>query len=266
MARRLLLGDSIMKTPLVALALLAALAAPALTACTEADPIDSSIISEDLKFRPRFELWEQTDGHHVFQFVSADGEVLLDSVGYSTRVSALSGLTELLEAGAQRARYAVVTEAAGARLELRSSKQALLAQSQLYVDADAATRALPRTIASVTAYPRHWNGGVGARFELDVDDAGKHGFALLTADGTVALRSQRYDSMALALNGAMSVADNGVDPSRYDLLPVARGGYYFNLIASNGRVVATSEVFASKLAAEQAKTAIIAFLPGVSLL
>jgi uncharacterized protein YegP (UPF0339 family) len=262
----LLFGDSIMKTSLVALALLAALAAPALTACTEVDPIDASIISEDLKFRPRFELWQQNDGHHVFQFVSADGEVLLDSTLYSTRTSALAGLTELLAAGSQRSRYTVVTDELGAHLELRSTSHELLGASPHYVDAAAATRALPRTIASVAAYPRHWDGGAGARFELTVDADGKHGFELLAADGTVALHSQRYDSLAAALGGAFSVVDNGVTAGRYDVLPLASGGYYFTLISSNGRVIATSEIFASKLAAEHARDAIVAFLPGVSLL
>jgi len=60
--------------------------------------------------------------------------------------------------------------------------------------------------------------------------------------------------------------DNGLDAAHYDIRQSADGGYYFNLKASNGQTIATSEVYASRSNAERAVNSIIALLPEVELL
>src|SRR5262245_15699685 len=114
-------------------ALLAALAlAPALTACTDADPIEDGTSSEEIGARARFDLWKDGSSF-VFQFVSAAGETLIDSQDYSTRTAALGGLVSVLDNGTQAARYTVVVAADGrARFELRAANGQIVGASNVY--------------------------------------------------------------------------------------------------------------------------------------
>ena len=108
--------------------------------------------------------------------------------------------------------------------------------------------------------------GSGARFEVKEGRDGRFYFNLHAANGAIVLSSQGYSSEAAAFNGTFSVADNGIDATNYDLRESASGGVYFNLIAANGQVVGTSEVYSSTWNAERARDAIIDLLPQVELL
>ncbi len=55
-----------------------------------------------------------------------------------------------------------------------------------------------------------------------------------------------------AENGIESVKANGVDLANYDLLEAVNGEWYFNLIAQNYEIIATSETYVSKSNAERA--------------
>lgn len=84
-----------MKTSFAALAVLAALAAaPTLPACTDdtgSDDDTAGTSYEEIAARAHFDLWQETSGAYVFQFVSAAGESLLDSQDYASRTAALNG-------------------------------------------------------------------------------------------------------------------------------------------------------------------------------
>ena len=252
---------------LAALALLASVAvAPSLTACTEADPIEDGTTSDEIAARARFDLWKDTSGH-VFQFISAAGETLIDSQDYSSRTAALGGLVSVLDNGVQPGRYTVAVAADGrARFELRATNGQVIGTSQLYPSRAAADQAVTASIASLTSYPRHWAGGTGARVEVKADAGGKHYFTLHAANGAMVLRSERYESLAAALNGALSVKDHGGEATRYQLRDAASGGVYFNLTAANGQIIATSEVYSTRSNALRARDAIIALVPRVNVL
>jgi uncharacterized protein YegP (UPF0339 family) len=256
----------IMKT-FATLALLATLAlAPGLIACAGGEPIDDGSASEEIVGRARFDLWKD-GGAYVFQFVSAEGETLIDSQDYSSRTAALGGLVSVLDNGTNSARYTVTVGADGhARFEVHATNGQVVGTSQVYGTRAAAETAMAAAISSLKAYPRHWTGGSGARFEIATDAGGTYFFALHAANGATVLRSERYDSLAAALNGAFSVSDNGTSSARYSVLGAASGGVYFNLTAANGQVIATSEVYASQANALRARDAIIALLPTVSIL
>ena len=267
-ARQLLLGAVIMKTSSFAtVALLAAFAlAPTLVACTDPDSIDDGTTSEEINARARFDLWKD-GGNYVFQFVSAAGETLIDSQDYSNRTAAINGLVSVLDNGKTSTRYKVIVGADGrAHFELHAANGRVIGTSQSYATKAGAEKAVTASIASATAYPRHWTTGTGARFEVKADTSGKHFFNLRAANGAIVLRSERYETLAAALNGAFSVTDHGVDATRYQLLPAANGGTYFNLLASNGQIIATSEVYSTQASAMRARDAIVALLPSVTVL
>lgn len=254
--------------------LLAALClASAAAACAVEDTTDTTDLGTseehlwgDLSTRPSFELWKDEAGQFRFQLLAPSQEVVLSSQGYSNRTNALTGLLSVLQNGTFDFSYKVVTVASGSYVELRAHNHATIATGPTFATAAEAQASIPDTIKTVGAYQKAWDTATGARFAIKLDAGGKHYFTLHARNGEIVLRSQRYDAKAGALNGAFSVADNGTTAARYQVLQASNGGYYLNLTATNGQIIATSEVYASKYNAERARDSIIALLPVVPLL
>jgi uncharacterized protein YegP (UPF0339 family) len=252
-------------------ALAALLLSSSLLACaTETDdPTEaaSALSWSDISSRPSFELWKGDDGQFRFQLLDAHAEVLASSQGYSSRGNALNGLLSVVDNGRSPSQYKVALAAeGGAYFNLLAANRAVIATSDRYADVAAAQAHVSTTITAVAAYTAAWDTATGARFAIHQDVGGKYYFNLHAKNGEIVLHSERYDGKAAALNGAFSVADNGVTKARYQVLAANGGGYYLNLTATNGQIIATSEVYSSKSNAERARDSIIALLPQVALL
>lgn len=74
---------------------------------------------------------------------------------------------------------------------------------------------------------------------------GEFRFKLKAGNGEAILSSEGYSSKANCLNGVESVRTNAVIDDRYELKTSANDKYYFNLEASNGQVIGTSEMYES---------------------
>jgi uncharacterized protein YegP (UPF0339 family) len=70
-------------------------------------------------------------------------------------------------------------------------------------------------------------------------------FSLKADNGEVILSSEGYYAKAACLNGIDSVKTNGVQDSSYSREISTNGKYYFNLKASNGQIIGTSEMYVS---------------------
>ncbi|ALM20318.1 hypothetical protein JCM19294_967 [Nonlabens tegetincola] len=81
------------------------------------------------------------------------------------------------------------------------------------------------------------------KFETYKDSSGQHRFRLKAANGQNILASEAYTSKAGCLNGIESVRENSQIDSRYDRKKSSNGKHYFNLKASNGQVIGTSEIY-----------------------
>lgn len=92
------------------------------------------------------------------------------------------------------------------------------------------------------------------RFELWQDGGGQYRFHFLASNHEVLLASEGYQNRVGALNGVLSVLDNGGFVSRYDLKTAVNGDFYFNLKAANGEIVATSEMYSTSQARGKAVT------------
>lgn len=90
-----------------------------------------------------------------------------------------------------------------------------------------------------------------AYFETFQGLDGRHYFNLMAANGEDVLRSQGYDALASAENGVSSILENGTDKRNFEVLEAVDGEWYFNLVASNGEIVGTSELYVSKTNAER---------------
>jgi len=83
-------------------------------------------------------------------------------------------------------------------------------------------------------------------YEVSKNELGEFRFVLKAANGEIVLRSQQYTSKASALNGVTSVQTNAKDDARFELKASNDNRFYFNLLAANGQVVGTSQMYASE--------------------
>ncbi|MGV3498485.1 MAG: YegP family protein [Hydrogenophaga sp.] len=83
-------------------------------------------------------------------------------------------------------------------------------------------------------------------YEISKNDKGQHSFVLKAANAQVILRSEQYDARASAQNGVASVQKNAPLPERYELKTASDGRFYFNLKASNGQVIGTSQMYTTE--------------------
>jgi hypothetical protein len=86
---------------------------------------------------------------------------------------------------------------------------------------------------------------MAGKFELYNDKAGEFRFRLKAGNGQIILASEGYKQRASAENGIDSVRTNAPDDARYERSETKNGKYRFNLKATNGQVIGTSESYES---------------------
>jgi uncharacterized protein YegP (UPF0339 family) len=87
-------------------------------------------------------------------------------------------------------------------------------------------------------------------YELKTMSNGNHMFVLKAGNHQVILTSQGYKEKRSAQAGIESVRKNGVDDGRYERKTAANGSPYFNLIATNGQIIGSSEMYSGTSAME----------------
>ena len=87
-------------------------------------------------------------------------------------------------------------------------------------------------------------------FEIYKDHRDEFRFRLKARNGEIILRSEGYTTKENCEKGINSVKANGPDDHKFDRLIAKDGSPYFNLKASNGQVIGTSETYSSKGAME----------------
>ncbi len=92
---------------------------------------------------------------------------------------------------------------------------------------------------------------MAGKFELFTDKAGEYRFRLKAGNGEIILASEGYEQKASAKNGINSVKKNANDDSRYERKDTSAGKPMFNLKASNGQVIGTSEQYSSASARDK---------------
>jgi uncharacterized protein YegP (UPF0339 family) len=250
---------------LLVLALTSALAVGCAT--VEEGDADSSTTTAEVAVRPSFDLWKDAGGKWRFELIASNGEGLLNSQGYSSRTAALGGLLSVLDNGQYTALYEVKTAVSGETyFNLLAANRSVIGTSEMYASDANARAGVQATINAVDAYLEHWDTATGARYDVFQGADGQFYFDVRARNGAIVLTSQGYTTHASALNGAFSVAENGVQVTRYRTLQGVDGRWYFNLTATNGQVIATSQMYSSKYNAERARNSLIALLPTIELL
>lgn len=86
---------------------------------------------------------------------------------------------------------------------------------------------------------------MAGKFELYTDKAGEFRFRLKAGNGENILASEGYKQKSSAENGITSVKNNAADDARYERKETAADKYMFNLKATNGQVIGTSQSYTS---------------------
>ncbi|WP_420488425.1 YegP family protein [Pedobacter steynii] len=84
------------------------------------------------------------------------------------------------------------------------------------------------------------------KFEIKTRKNGEFQFDLKAGNGQVILTSEGYTTKSNCLNGVESVKKNSQDDSKFDRKTSTNGKPYFNLKATNGQIIGTSEMYESE--------------------
>jgi uncharacterized protein YegP (UPF0339 family) len=87
-------------------------------------------------------------------------------------------------------------------------------------------------------------------FVISTRSNGEFQFRLKAGNGQEILASEGYKTKAACLNGVESVKKNSQEDARFDRLESKNGKFYFNLKATNGQIIGTSEMYESKASME----------------
>ncbi|KAF2516239.1 YegP family protein [Flavobacterium sp. P21] len=88
------------------------------------------------------------------------------------------------------------------------------------------------------------------KFVITKRTNGEFQFNLKAGNGQTILASEGYTTKAACTNGIESVKTNSQDDGRFDRKESSNGKPYFNLKASNGQIIGTSEMYESVAARE----------------
>ena len=87
---------------------------------------------------------------------------------------------------------------------------------------------------------------MAGKFECYKDKAGEYRFRLKAGNGETILASEGYNAKAGCTNGIESVRKNSVNPERFVKTQTESGKFRFNLTATNGQVIGTSQNYSSE--------------------
>ena len=83
-------------------------------------------------------------------------------------------------------------------------------------------------------------------FELYKDKAGEFRFRLKAKNGQIILVSEGYTQKQGCINGIESVKKNAINESNFEVKTNTKGQFRFNLKATNGQIIGTSENYESE--------------------
>jgi len=98
-------------------------------------------------------------------------------------------------------------------------------------------------------------------FELK-NSGEKFHFVLKAANGEVILTSQMYASKASAINGIESIQKNCGKDSSFEILTAKNGKIYFNIKATNGLIIGSSQMYSAESGAKNGIKSVQKNAPG----
>ena len=104
-----------------------------------------------------------------------------------------------------------------------------------------------------------------AKFVITKRKNGEFQFNLLAGNGQVILASEGYASKPSCMNGVKSVMKNAGDAKRFESKVAKNGKFHFNLKATNGQVIGSSEMYESQTSCENGIASVKKNAPGATI-
>lgn len=106
---------------------------------------------------------------------------------------------------------------------------------------------------------------MAGKFEVYKDKRGEFRFRLKASNGQIILASEGYKAKASVMNGVKSVRNNSVSDVRYERKTTKNGQFRFNLKATNGQVIGTSESYKTEKSRENGVQSVMKNAPDAKL-
>lgn len=87
---------------------------------------------------------------------------------------------------------------------------------------------------------------MAGKFEISKRTNGEYQFNLKAGNGQVILSSEGYSTKGSCTNGIDSVRRNSQDDARFERKTASNGKFFFNLTATNGQTVGSSQMYADE--------------------
>jgi uncharacterized protein YegP (UPF0339 family) len=102
------------------------------------------------------------------------------------------------------------------------------------------------------------------KFVITKRTNGEFQFNLKAGNGQTILSSEGYATKKNCENGVESVRKNSQDDSKFDKKTSANKKFYFNLKATNGQVIGTSEMYESEASRDNGIASVKTNAPGAT--
>jgi hypothetical protein len=102
------------------------------------------------------------------------------------------------------------------------------------------------------------------KFVISKRSNGEYQFNLKADNGQVILTSEGYSAKAGCDNGIASVRTNSQDAGKFDRKISSNGKPFFNLKASNGQIIGTSEMYESEASRDNGIASVKTNAPGAT--
>ncbi|MCU0409722.1 MAG: YegP family protein [Bacteroidales bacterium] len=103
------------------------------------------------------------------------------------------------------------------------------------------------------------------KFVITKRKDGEFQFNLVASNGQTILASEGYASKPSCINGVKSVMKNAGDAKRFEAKVARNGKFHFNLKASNGQVIGSSEMYESQASCENGIVSVKKNAPGATI-
>jgi uncharacterized protein YegP (UPF0339 family) len=105
---------------------------------------------------------------------------------------------------------------------------------------------------------------MAGKFECFKDKAGEYRFRLNAGNGETILSSEGYKAKDSCANGIESVRKNAANPDRFVKNQTESGKFRFNLTATNGQVIGTSQNYSSEAGCDNGMKSVANSAPDAS--
>lgn len=196
----------------------------------------------------------EADGQYRFRLKGANGEKLLASEAYTSRNAVTEGVESLRANGRDPANFVLKKGKAGKYYFtlVSAANGQTLGTGEMYSSKSKAEAGMKTARGYVLGEPKldDWTKQCG--MELYEDAAKEMRFRMVAGNGEIVLKSEGYKSEQGAKDGIDTVIDHGADHESYEISESDDGGWFFNIVAENGEIVASaSETYQSESAAEK---------------